>query len=127
LGYKAQIVGNSRTIAKTCNAAVGDFGLIGAGHELIRGSLQMQSSNFMHVLLMLLWCGMAAADSLSELPAAWQGRIEALPAVDISGAEPAARKAMTDARMGVNGLITDAISRGLIPREKRKILNAVLS
>jgi hypothetical protein len=26
-----------------------------------------------------------------------------------------------------NGLITDAISRGLIPREKRKILNAVLS
>jgi len=68
----------------------------------------MQSSNFMHVLLMLLWCGMAAADSLSELPAAWQGRIEALPEVDISGAEPAARKAMTDARIGVNGLLTDA-------------------
>ena len=36
---KAQIAGNSRTIAKICNAAIGDFGLIGADHELIRGPL----------------------------------------------------------------------------------------
>jgi hypothetical protein len=36
LGCKAQIAGNSQTIAKICNAAVGDFGLIGADHELIR-------------------------------------------------------------------------------------------
>ena len=36
---KAQIAGNSRTIAKICNAAIGDFGLIDADHELIRGSI----------------------------------------------------------------------------------------
>lgn len=65
----------------------------------------MQFSIFMHVLLVSLWCGMAAADSLSELPAAWQDRIEALPEVDISGAEPVARKAMADVRSGVNALL----------------------
>ena len=36
---KAQIAGNSQTIAKNCNAAIGDFGLIDADHELIRGSI----------------------------------------------------------------------------------------
>jgi len=36
---KAQIADNSRTIAKIYNAAIGDFGLINADHELIRGSL----------------------------------------------------------------------------------------
>jgi len=36
---KAQIAGNSRTIAKICNAAIGDFGFIDADHELVRGSL----------------------------------------------------------------------------------------
>lgn len=68
----------------------------------------MQPSILMRVLLMFFWCGLAVADPLSELPTAWQGRIEALPEVDISGAEPAARKAMTDARMGVNALLTAA-------------------
>jgi len=37
---KAQIAGNSQTIAKICNAAIGDFGLIDDDHELIRGSLR---------------------------------------------------------------------------------------
>ena len=36
---KAQIAGNSRTITKICNAAIGDFGLIDSDHELIRGPL----------------------------------------------------------------------------------------
>jgi hypothetical protein len=35
---KAPIAGNSETIGKIGNAAVGDFKLIGAVHELIRGS-----------------------------------------------------------------------------------------
>ena len=39
---KAQIAGNSRTIAKICNEAVGDFGLIDADHELIRGSFSIR-------------------------------------------------------------------------------------
>ena len=36
---KAQIAGNSQTITKICNAAIGDFWLIDADHELIRGPL----------------------------------------------------------------------------------------
>ena len=40
---KAQIAGNSGTIGKICNAAVGDFKLIDAVHELIRGSLNSNS------------------------------------------------------------------------------------
>ena len=37
---KAQIADNSQTINKICNAAIGNFGFIDAGHELIRGSLK---------------------------------------------------------------------------------------
>ena len=44
-GCKAQIEGNSRTIAKICNAAVGDYGLIDADHELVRGSLRARFGN----------------------------------------------------------------------------------
>ena len=36
---KAQILGNSQTIAKICNAEIGGSRLIDAVHELIRGSL----------------------------------------------------------------------------------------
>ncbi len=36
---KAQIAANSGTIGKICNAAVDDFKLIDAVHDLIRGSL----------------------------------------------------------------------------------------
>ena len=42
---KVQISGNSRTIAKIFNAVVGDFGLIDADHELIRGSLSKSRLN----------------------------------------------------------------------------------
>ena len=41
---KAQFAGNSWTIAKICNAVTGDFGLIDADHELIRGSLKFQGT-----------------------------------------------------------------------------------
>ena len=36
---KAQIAANSGTIGKICNAAIDDFKLIDAVHDLIRGSL----------------------------------------------------------------------------------------
>jgi len=70
----------------------------------------------MCMLLISFWCGLAVADPLSELPTVWQGRIEALPEVDISGAEPAARKAMADARSGVNALLADAEASTLAGR-----------
>ena len=38
---KAQIAVNSRTVAKICSAAIGDFGLIDAELELIRGPLNV--------------------------------------------------------------------------------------
>jgi len=66
----------------------------------------MQSWPLVHLLIVFLWCGLAVADSLSELPGPWQDRIEALPDADISGAEPAVRKAMADARVSVNALLT---------------------
>jgi len=76
----------------------------------------MQPRTLVHMLIFFLWCGLAAADPLSELPTVWQGRIEALPEADISGAEPAARRAMADARSGVNALLADAEAPALAGR-----------
>jgi len=49
-------------------------------------------------LLMLVPPLPLAADALSELPAAWQDRLQAIPATDVSGTERIAREAITRTR-----------------------------
>jgi tetratricopeptide (TPR) repeat protein len=49
-------------------------------------------------LLMLTTPLSLLADALSELPAAWQNRLQPVSEPDLSGAEPAARKAITQTR-----------------------------
>ena len=58
-------------------------------------------------LLALLLIGQPAlADRVAELPDAWQGRLEAIPELDLQGAEPAAREAILAARSELDRLLT---------------------
>lgn len=52
-------------------------------------------------------CDRVAADALSELPAQWRDRLQVVESADISGAEPAARQALEDARRGTAASLED--------------------
>jgi len=61
-----------------------------------------------HVPVFLLGCLLvccASADPLSELPAQWQDRLQAVPGADISGAEPAVQRTLQAARLETGELL----------------------
>jgi tetratricopeptide (TPR) repeat protein len=59
-----------------------------------------------------------SADALSQLPPAWQGKLQAVPEPDISGTEPVAREAIAEVRERLAGLLqagetdTDNLAEG---------------
>ncbi|MEN8803507.1 MAG: hypothetical protein ABF297_16165, partial [Thiogranum sp.] len=50
------------------------------------------------------------ADTLSELPAAWQDKLQAVPETDVSGTERVAREAITRTRTQLADLLQDGTS-----------------
>jgi len=62
------------------------------------------------LLLVAMLSGMSVltvADGVSELPASWQATLQMLPETDISGAEPAVRATLEDARNSLESLLAD--------------------